>query len=210
MTNNEQFFHFRAYGTVLVSQKRYFLPIFDEVVVKKTERKKIQILVSGAYKKGVWNNEKSPFYRVIQDFFTKNGFSFGVEVLLTKNISQPFGIGEEKAIKEGIEKALELFLQKSALQTKIYIFPQDKDVLPSVEGIDIVYFPHISLPQNFITASLGYQNISCTGKNIEKFVRGCFYEIDQKFLELEAQKNAGTISAFGFIGFGPSIFVIKN
>lgn len=213
----ENIFTFKAYGKVDTKTGRKILPVFDEMEIRKTKRKKIQILVSGKEKKGIANNEQSELFQFVQNFFLRYGFSFGIEISLFKNIPQNAGLGENFAYIAGLILALEKFSGKKISenmfnknlkerQKEIQFF--FKNTSPCQQNIiEIIYFPKISFSQEFIEKSLFFREKKITPK---EFILECFYEIHQKFLVLEEEQKIGKIQEFGFIGIGPSIFVIQK
>ena len=183
------------------------LPIFDEVKIIKTERKKIQMLISGEYKKGVCNNEKSHLYQCAREFFEREGFSFGVEIYLTKNIPENSGFSEEEEQKKILMHALEFFVCKDKLQfvsTNNTIFTE-KTPSPNIE---IILFPKYKIPENFLEQSINYREIS-----VQEYILESFFEVNKKFTALEIQKKNPEISGvldFGRIGNGANIWVLKS
>ncbi len=69
------------------------IPIYDEIVVEKIARKKIEMFFSGPYSKGIPNNDHNSIYRAAKLFFTETGFSEGIRIHVVKNIPLASGLG---------------------------------------------------------------------------------------------------------------------
>ncbi len=204
--------------------EKIILPLYDEVSIKKTERKKIQILVSGKYKKGIFNNEKSFLYQHARNFFDKNGFSFGIEISITKNIPGEIGVSGFRE-ETGYEEFLDFVLQKfnsekcnlvetlhatSLLNPATSLLTSKTPLLTTPDqNISIILFPKYKLPENFLEQSINYRKIQ--NFSVQDFILESFYEVRKKSLELEERKKnpniKNNISDFGFIGNTVNIWI---
>ena len=203
---NKTIFSGKAYANTIHEKTgaEIILPLFDALEIIKTERKKIQIVVFGEHKKGVPNNEKSHLYQAAKEFFDQHGFSFGVEIHLTKNIPEHSGFNEEPEQKKILLHALELFSEKYR-DTVHRVSPEKTPT----KNIEIILFPEYKIPENFLEQSINYRKIS--GKN---FILECFHSVQKKYTELEEQKKnpkigneISGIQDFGLIGTGANIWV---
>jgi len=202
----------RIYASTVHKNQKIILPIYDEISVKKTERKKIQILVSGEYKKGIFNNENSVIYQQAKKFFDKNGFSFGIEINITKNIPGEIGasgFSEEIEYQKFLDFSLNEFSGKNrsnSVETNCNSSPLEKPkIVTPDKNISLILFPRYTLPENFLDQSLHYRNNKKFSAH--DFILESFYEVQKKFLDLEIKQKNSKISEFGFIGNSPNIWV---
>ena len=211
--NKKREFSGKAYAYTIHEKtgEKIILPLFDEMRIVKTERKKIQILLSGEYKKGVCNNEKSHLYQYAQKFFKKNGFSFGIEIHLTKNIPENSGFSEETEQQKILMNALENFSEKKNSRNMVHRVSTETDIFTEKRpspNIEIILFPKYKIPENFLEQSINYRKIS-----VQNFILESFFEVQKKFTVLEIQKKNPEISGvldFGLIGNGANIWVLKS
>ncbi len=196
------------------------LPLYDEFEIHKTSRKKIQIEISGKFAKGIPNNEKNILYQYVQKFFLKHGFSFGVEIFLTKNIPENSEMGEEVSAFSLLQNALFQFSHKAEKMNKEAFFqkffpeiseknkkfysvgishgcslPQEN---PEISG-EIILVPQFCLPNDFVQQVMHYREISR-----EEFFLSSFFSIQKKMEELAKNPE---ISGFGLVNGGPHIWV---
>lgn len=107
------------------------IDLCDRLFVTKIQEKKIKIRVEGIFSAGVPNNQENILYKMAEAFFAKYGFSFGLDIVLEKNIPTRSGLGGGSSDAAALLKILSAFVDK-----KNVLSPQEICAV----GSDIPFF----------------------------------------------------------------------
>lgn len=149
------------------------ISLSDHIQIRTTENKKIKISISGKYAKGVPNNTENIVYKAAKLFFSKYGFSFGIDIHIEKNIPHSAGLGGGSSNAATIL----LFLYK---HTNRRISPKEYAEI----GSDIPFFLH-----EYSTAI-----VESAGEKVQKYNKNEKY----KYGILLFPKNVSVSSAWAF------------
>ncbi|MBI5414363.1 hypothetical protein HZA38_02505 [Candidatus Peregrinibacteria bacterium] len=103
-------------GTSLHKLEGVFLkiPLYDEIIVSKSPKKKIEIRYFGKFSKGIPNNSESIVFLAAKKFFQKIRFSEGISIAIEKNIPPSSGLGGASSDAAAVLKSLiELFSEQA-------------------------------------------------------------------------------------------------
>ena len=136
--------HKKIYGVIKHNTQLFACNLFDEITIKKVEKKKIQIILQGEFSKGIPNNEENTIFKTVDTFFQTHHKSFGVEITVTKNIPQGTGLQEE-------EQMIEFVLQFLHAQYSETFTSQFENIVQN-KNFEIITFPEYKIRPDWITS----------------------------------------------------------
>ncbi len=188
-------------------------PLFDEIEICRTEKKKIQIILQGKYAKGIPNNAENPLFQAINTFFTTHHKSFGVKITITKNIPRGSGLQEEEQMIEHVLQFLHAqFSEPFIAKYNTIVFSKN---------IEIIVFPHynitkkwedeiskfLSLPENTIKKENLF-HFSSSFSLHENIIFSYYPDIYTKYIQLTAQYTDKHIQ-IGLVQKGASLYILS-
>ncbi len=187
--------------------------LFDEIEIKKVEKKKIQIILQGKFAKGIPNNEENIIFKAVQRFFTTHHKSFGMEITITKNIPLGSGLQEEEQMIDFVlqflhEQFSEKFTSKYSTRMvskniEIIVFPEYKITKKWIDEISTF----LSLPENNEKKEnlFHYSPLFSLQENI---IFSYYPDIYTQYKKLEKQNN-NKQKHIGLVGAGSALYILS-
>ncbi len=204
----------KIYGIITKNKKYFASSLFDEINLKKVEKKKIQIILQGEFSKGIPNNEENSIFKAVNLFFQTHHKSFGIEITITKNI--PLGTGlqeEEQMIDFILEFLYAQYSEKFISKYSEINFSYQKD-------IKIILFPKYNITKKWISE---ISNFLSKTENKEKkenlFYYSPIFSLQENIIfsyypdiykELEKLKNndGKFVESIGLVGKGSALYLL--
>lgn len=209
-------FYKKIFGVIQKDEKYFASHLFDEIEIKKVEKKKVQIILLGEYAKGIPNNEENPIFIAVQTFFETHHKSFGIEITITKNIPLGTGLQEEEQIIDSViaflhaqfsEKFISKFANIHTFKNKhninIILFPEYKITKKWVDAITTF----LLLPEN-INKKDNLFNTSPLFSLQENIIFSYYPDIYAQYKNLVKKNTENKNREIGLVGKGSALYIM--
>jgi len=205
----------KIFGVIKKDEKYFYSHLFDEIEIKKVEKKKVQISIGGKYAKGIPNNEENSIFKAVQNFFETHHKKFGIEITITKNIPKGTGLQEEEQMIDYVVEFLHAQFSEN--------YVSKYNAIIKSENIEIILFPKYNITKNWIdeiTKNLLLPENIHKKENLfhfsplfsltENIIFSYYPDIYLHYKNLIFLNKKNKNIFIGLVGKGSALYIIKN